>query len=99
MHKSNWIDKSVNMRYNKSEIYRICSGRGIISNIKKFTMKCVCGYEYKEVYFGGNDKNKRITKGDEPFIGKCFGVSPTFGGDPIRPDAYACPKCKTLRIP
>jgi rubredoxin len=73
-----------------------------IINIEKIifqqNIKCICGYEYEETYYE-HDEDKHITKGDESFIYVNF--NPTgmiIGGGMSYPDAYACPKCKTLKL-
>lgn len=74
--------------------------------------KCfACGYEYKEeMSYSYNDsctpwwikEQKTIHKvliGDEPFKDIVFEKSSIrFGGGSYSSDAYACPKCKTMKL-
>lgn len=67
---------------------------------------CACGYEFCEEVtcsnspyeLRGEDTRKSI-KGDEGFIGVIFDrQNILYGGRGRSFDAFACPKCKTLKL-
>ena len=60
-------------------------------------IKCVCGYEYKEVMYE-HDEDKHIIMGDDPFVKVSIIPTGIVIGGCSYPDIYACPKCNTLQL-